>query len=299
MDRDMEPKIREAEPRDAAALASLFAELGYPTSTQEISARLAEAGSIALVAVLDDRVVGVITTNVMPVLHRPRPVGRISSLVVAQDSRGAGVGRGLVAHAEELLASRGCGLVEITSNMRREQAHEFYKSLGYEATSYRFKKELDATPAASTSGGAAAGSNVRQAVPFFNVTDIEASLHFYVERVGFSITKQWAPEGRIAWCWLELGDAAVMLQEFRHTGLPRGTHDSPLGKGVSIYFICVDALAMYRDLTSRGVDARRPFVGNGMWVTSVNDPDGYALFFESPTDAAEESVYQDAIALQP
>jgi hypothetical protein len=32
-------------------------------------------------------------------------------------------------------------------------------------------------------------------------------------------------------------------------------------------------------------------VGNGLWVTSVKDPDGYLLDFESPTDTPEETVY--------
>lgn len=41
------------------------------------------------------------------------------------------------------------------------------------------------------------------------------------------------------------------------------------------------------------VEARRPFVGNGMWVTSVVDPDGYQLYFESRTDAPEESIYEE------
>jgi lactoylglutathione lyase len=52
-----------------------------------------------------------------------------------------------------------------------------------------------------------------------------------------------------------------------------------------------DALAIYHDLTSRGITATRPFVGNGLWVTSVKDPDGYALYFESPTDVLEGTVY--------
>jgi hypothetical protein len=30
-----------------------------------------------------------------------------------------------------------------------------------------------------------------------------------------------------------------------------------------------------------------------MWVTSVADPDGYRLDFESYTDAPEESEYQE------
>ena len=65
------------------------------------------------------------------------------------------------------------------------------------------------------------------------------------------------------------------------------------GIGVSIYFICEDALAIYREVTSRGIKAERPFVGNGMWVTSMSDPDGYKIFFESTTDVPEETVYSE------
>ncbi|MFN2387148.1 MAG: hypothetical protein ABR576_12850 [Thermoanaerobaculia bacterium] len=42
-------------------------------------------------------------------------------------------------------------------------------------------------------------------------------------------------------------------------------------------------------MRSRAIDAGRPFVGNGMWVTSLRDPDGYRLDFESLTDAPEET----------
>ena len=133
--------------------------------------------------------------------------------------------------------------------------------------------------------------NVKQAVPFFHVPDIEASLRFYVDGLGFVLIKQWAPEGRIRWCWLELGGAALMLQEYWRDGQPGGVPEGQLGQGVSICFTCVDALAIYHDLSSRGVAAQRPFVGNGLWVTSVTDPDGYRLEFESPTDVPEETIY--------
>jgi catechol 2,3-dioxygenase-like lactoylglutathione lyase family enzyme len=136
--------------------------------------------------------------------------------------------------------------------------------------------------------------NVKQAVPFFMVTDIEASLRFYTDGLGFAMTKAWRPEkagGRVQWCWLQLGNAAVMLQEYWKEGAPGGAPKGPLGQGVSVCFMCVDAIAIYHDLISRGVAARRPFVGNGLWVTSVQDPDGYRLDFESPTDMPEESVY--------
>ncbi len=130
--------------------------------------------------------------------------------------------------------------------------------------------------------------NVKQAVPFFWVTDMQASLRFYVDGLGFSMTRQWTPHGTIEWCCLEIGGAALMLQEYREGRRP----DGALGAGVSINFICDDAIALYHQFVARGVAAGRPFVGNGMWVTGMKDPDGYALFFESVTDAEEESVYE-------
>jgi hypothetical protein len=45
-----------------------------------------------------------------------------------------------------------------------------------------------------------------------------ASLRFYLDGLGFTITRQWEPDGRIRWCWLELGQVAVMLQEYWKDG---------------------------------------------------------------------------------
>lgn len=131
--------------------------------------------------------------------------------------------------------------------------------------------------------------NVTLAVPFFGIKDMEASLRFYRDALGFEIKYQWRPEGRLRWCWIELGPVAMMLQEY----LPEHLPQTKLGAGMSICFTCKDAIAIYRDFKARGLDPKRPFVGNMMWVTQLTDPDGYELFFESPTDAPEESVYEE------
>src|SRR5262249_23760719 len=121
--------------------------------------------------------------------------------------------------------------------------------------------------------------------------DIDASLRFYVDGLGFTMTKHWAPEGRIRWCWLELGEAAIMLQEYWKDGRPAGGPAGPLGQGVSICFIGADAIAIYHTALDRGLAPSRPFVGNRLWVTSLKDPDGYHLDFESPTDVIEGTEY--------
>lgn len=83
-----------------------------------------------------------------------------------------------------------------------------------------------------------------------------------------------------------------MLQQGREEPTAEVGEASP-GGGISIYFICKDALALYREFSARGIVAKRPFVGNGMRVVPLVDPDGYEIFFESFTDAAEESEYQE------
>jgi lactoylglutathione lyase len=132
-------------------------------------------------------------------------------------------------------------------------------------------------------------ANVKQAVPFFMVKDIEASIKFYVEGIGFKLTNKWINNGKLEWCWLQLGGAAIMLQEYRPDRVPK----IKTGEGVSICFQCEDALAIYQDVLSRGIAASDPFVGNSMWVTVMTDPDGYKLDFESYTEVPEETKFSE------
>jgi hypothetical protein len=137
----------------------------------------------------------------------------------------------------------------------------------------------------------ASKAGIKQAVPFFWVTDMARSLRFYVDGLGCVMKNQWTPRGTIEWCWLDLGGASLMLQEYREGRRPEGA----LGLGLSICFTCADALAYYRELSGRGIAATEPFVGNNMWVTDVTDPDGYRLFFESETDVAEETKLSELV----
>jgi catechol 2,3-dioxygenase-like lactoylglutathione lyase family enzyme len=136
-------------------------------------------------------------------------------------------------------------------------------------------------------------ANIQQAVPFFGVNEMEKSLQFYVDGLGFAMTKQWVDDGKLRWCWLERDGAAIMLQEFWKEGPHAHVPPGKLGEGVTICFQCEDALALYREFVGRGVPASLPMVGNGMWVTSLSDPDGYRLDFESKTDAPEGSQWSE------
>lgn len=129
--------------------------------------------------------------------------------------------------------------------------------------------------------------NLKQAVPFFMVTNIERSLDFYIKGLGFEIKIDWKPNEKIEWCWLERDGVAFMLQEYRKDFLPK----ERLGAGVSICFMCNDAIALYKEFLQNRLSPEEPFVGNNLWVVRLGDPDGYILCFESPTEVQEGTTY--------
>jgi lactoylglutathione lyase len=129
--------------------------------------------------------------------------------------------------------------------------------------------------------------NVKQVVPFFRISDMDRSIRFYMHGLGFVMKHKWVGDEKVRWCWLELGGAALMLQT--HVKDSRSAPVGELGQGVSLAFQCEDAVKLYRDFISRGLEASEPQVGNRLWVTYLSDPDGYRLEFASPTDRPEET----------
>ena len=139
--------IRHAEPSDAAAISGLVAELGYPSSTPDeipprLSALNASGRATALVAEVDGRVVGLLTAHTLATLHHQKPVAWITTLVVSERARGAGVGRDLVRGAEDWARAVGATRMSVTSGSQRADAHEFYRRIGYGETGLRFGKVL-------------------------------------------------------------------------------------------------------------------------------------------------------------
>lgn len=138
--------LRYAVISDADEIARLLTQLGHPTTTQEVWDRWpeweAEGNSVLVAAVDENKLIGLCMLHKMHVLHRPKPLGRITALVVEEDRRGQGIGRMLVVAAEDKFVRAGCGLLEVTSNLKRADAHAFYETLGYDKSSYRLVREI-------------------------------------------------------------------------------------------------------------------------------------------------------------
>jgi ribosomal protein S18 acetylase RimI-like enzyme len=75
-------------------------------------------------------------------LQYPSPTVRVTALVVDRRARRRGVGKLLMERAERVGVAAGCEFAELTSAMDRTEAHAFYRSIGYEPNSLRFRKPL-------------------------------------------------------------------------------------------------------------------------------------------------------------
>ena len=128
--------VRTADDRDVESIAALSAQLGYPTAPVEMReryarVRAASAGEIFVAALeAEGRVVG--WTHVVPCLQlEDAPHAELAGLVVDESARGIGVGKVLLAAAEEWACTHGFEAMRVRSNVVRERAHRFYEREGY------------------------------------------------------------------------------------------------------------------------------------------------------------------------
>lgn len=126
--------IRRAHVEDAAEIARLSGELGYPVPSAEVALRLAELlrheRHDVLVAADGGRLLGWLHVE-----HRLSLEGgdrvELVGLVVDEKARRRGIGRALVGVAEGWSRARGSPSLIVRSNVARERSHPFYESLGY------------------------------------------------------------------------------------------------------------------------------------------------------------------------
>jgi ribosomal protein S18 acetylase RimI-like enzyme len=143
---DVDLTIREAELSDASEMAALMYELGYETTLTEMETRLIsilpDSAYKTYVAMVDGRICGMIGTLAHPSYEHNDFSGRILALVTSGTTRRRGVGRALIAAAEENFARRGITRVALNTRLTRADAHKFYQALGYERNGYRFVKNI-------------------------------------------------------------------------------------------------------------------------------------------------------------
>lgn len=140
--------IRPAQAQDAAGVAALLGELGYPCEREEAAERLhalaEDPDQRLLVADLHGELVGLVALDLMYYLPLGARTCRITALAVADSVRRQGVGRRLLREAEQFARQAGAARIELTSAQHREDAHAFYRACGYDCGAMRFVKRLGA-----------------------------------------------------------------------------------------------------------------------------------------------------------
>ncbi|MEU4560586.1 GNAT family N-acetyltransferase [Actinoplanes sp. NPDC023936] len=144
--------IRPIHQGDAARLALLLDQLGYPSTDRDVRQRLdywlGDRASALFGADDDGSLVGVAALHITPILEVTGKFGRLAALVVDESHRGRGVGRMLMDAVEDRARAEGCLFVEVTSSSHRAPAHHFYESRGYEDTRDHWRRFILRLPAA-------------------------------------------------------------------------------------------------------------------------------------------------------
>jgi GNAT superfamily N-acetyltransferase len=139
--------IRKAEPADVASILSLLGELdlegdhalGLAEATEKLATIHACPNYTVFIAEIAGEAVGTFALLVMDKMeHGGAPAGIVDSVAVRQEVQGKGIGKKMMHFAMDRCREAGCYKLMLSSNMKREQAHAFYDSLGFERHGYSF-----------------------------------------------------------------------------------------------------------------------------------------------------------------
>jgi predicted N-acetyltransferase YhbS len=131
----IELKVRTATEADAAQIAALSRELGYPEEARAMRDRLRrilarDDHRVYVAEAEGGDVCGWIQAHSCDILEYGFRV-EITGLVVSGQMRRKGVGGSLVAQVEKWASEISAGAIVVRSNAKRVESHEFYPALGY------------------------------------------------------------------------------------------------------------------------------------------------------------------------
>jgi len=149
------PFIRPALAADLPDVLRLYAQPDMDDGTilsladaERIWDRMAAYPSYKLyIAVRDAQVVGTFVLLIMDKLgHLGAPSALVEDVAVDPAAQGHGIGKAMMHHAMALATKSGCYKLALSSNLKRDKAHAFYESLGFERHGYSFHMPLPAPP---------------------------------------------------------------------------------------------------------------------------------------------------------
>ncbi len=142
--------IRTALEKDIPRILELYRQLSFhpgdyrvppPDDVRKVFREMdGYPGLKLLVAEDNDRVVGTTVLAVLPgFAHGTAPFCVVEYVVVDEACRSRGIGRLLMESVKSIAKEAGCYKIMLTSDVRRDRAHKFYKSVGFEPSAYGFR----------------------------------------------------------------------------------------------------------------------------------------------------------------
>ena len=139
--------IRNCEVKDVNEVYGLLNELeetifDLEKFTSIYLEKLDDDNCYNLVYCVDNKVVGFIGLSIEYKLHHHDKVCLIEELVVNPNYRSQKIGSELLEKGISVAKYNNCELIELTSNIKRTRAHEFYKNHDFVSNGYRFIQKL-------------------------------------------------------------------------------------------------------------------------------------------------------------
>ena len=122
--------------------------------------------------------------------------------------------------------------------------------------------------------------NLVSITPFFIVKDLQASIAFYRERLGFQLDFQ-GPEGDVYYAAVSRDGVGIMLKEILPDVLPCPNHTRHAWARWDAYIYTLDPDTLFDEFRQRGVSFVKElsFIDDGLWGFEITDADGYVLAF--------------------
>ncbi len=144
------PIIRKATEKDVPRILELYRQLSFEPEEYQaapvedccrVFQKMTQYPDYQLLVAEDSgQVVGTTVLVILPgFAHGTSPFAAVEYVVVDEEYRRRGIGKLLMDYVVSQAKDAGCYKIMLTSDLQREHAHKFYKSLGFEASAHGFR----------------------------------------------------------------------------------------------------------------------------------------------------------------
>jgi len=135
-------------------------------------------------------------------------------------------------------------------------------------------------PVAPSPAAEEATRNLVSIRPFFIVKDLQASIAYYIERLGFGLDFQ-GPEGDVYYGQVSREGVGIMLKTILPDVVPCPNHTRHEWARWDAYIYTRDPDTLFAEFKQRGVTFVKElsFIDDGLWGFEISDADGYVIAF--------------------